>query len=100
MKTILLLFTLIFSNQAFSQALQTGKKIEETLKTWVGSTEAQLIQSWGTPTSSHKLLNGDTVLQYDDRTNVTSVWYCKIDFILDNKGIVKSWRWEGNNCDR
>ena len=36
---------LIFSNEVFSQTLPTGKKTENNLNSWVGSTEAELIEN-------------------------------------------------------
>jgi hypothetical protein len=88
---------LIFSNEVFSQTLPTGKKTENNLNSWVGSTEAELIKSWGVPNSSYTLSNGDIVLQYDLRSSPTSQQYCKIN-ITFSKGIIKDWMWEGNNC--
>ena len=70
---------LIFSNEVFSKTLPTGKKTENNLNSWVGSTEAELIKSWGVPNSSYTLSNGDIVLQYDLRSSPTSQQYCKIN---------------------
>lgn len=51
-------------------ACRTTDGYEEVLNSWVGSHVDQLVLSWGPPVGSHRLTNGDTIVQYDASRNV------------------------------
>ena len=62
-KFIILLITLCLS------ACATPQKYEQKLSQETGKTEQQLIASWGKPSQSRELSNGDKILTYTFKNN-------------------------------
>jgi hypothetical protein len=103
----------------------TTANYEATLKTWIGSTEDQLVSSWGPPTSTYETGNSKYLTYtrssqgyipgqapsyqttyYGNTAYTTPVGgsegfaytaICKTTFTIQNDRIV-NWRWEGNSC--
>ncbi|WP_155952212.1 hypothetical protein [Pseudomonas sp. CHM02] len=103
----------------------TTGKYERVLQSWVGSTELELVQSWGPPVRVYES-NGHRFLTYSNEGSMyvpgTSPTYqttyygntaytnsyggspgmnvqlsCVTTFdVVDNR--ISSWRWQGNNC--
>ena len=104
----------------------TKQEYEDTLSSWYGSSESDLIASRGIPTSFYEL-DGKRYLTYSNSsqgmvggtpptTRITyDVWgnaytttypgtspilvtsNCTITMVVDN-GVINEWRYEGNNC--
>jgi hypothetical protein len=57
----------------------TSKQIEaketEALNSWIGSTKARLIQSWGAPTRTESDGQGGEILVYEDSRKIANVVY-------------------------
>ena len=107
---ILTLLTIILSSCA------TQIELENSLESWVGSSELDLIDAWGPPTR-HYATDDLKYLTWDNRTQYVipggSYDYgngyvhntpamlenlnCDVTMIIKDKRI-SSWRYEGNNC--
>ncbi len=94
-----------------------GDKISESMKSWVGHPESELVQSWGPPTSVYKMDDGSKVLTYSYRRSgyqtegeaytdqygvthytapqVTGGYTATRNFTINSNGFVTSWRWNG-----
>lgn len=106
-------------------ACATTEKYEAVLKTWIGSSERELINSWGPPSSVYEV-NGDKYLTYQSsrsgyvpgvaptyqtsfigNTAYTTSYggtpgysynhHCKTTFTVSG-GVINHWRYEGNSC--
>lgn len=110
----------------FSLVILTGcvtkQEHEDTLSSWYGSTEEELVASWGVPTSFYEL-DGKRSLTYSNSSQamvggtapITTYDYfgnaytsggsppilvtsnCTITMVVDD-GVINEWRYEGNNC--
>lgn len=107
-------------------ACATTSKYEAVLASWVGSTENELVASWGPPAGLYTTPDGSRVLTYNSEGNMylpgTAPTYqstiigntvytkpvggvaptnihlsCKTNFTVVN-GRITTWRWQGNNC--
>ena len=113
---LVLLFSLVLSS------CTTKQEHEDMLSSWYGSTEKQLVDSWGVPTSFYEL-DGKRYLTYSNSgqamvggtepttisdgygTEFTSpgmppilvTYNCTIIMVVEN-GVIKEWRYKGNNC--
>src|SRR3546814_10352470 len=103
----------------------TTENYERILQHWVGAHADRLVTAWGPPDSQYTLSDGSRVLQYsrrrlvdyggnyfpepvfvDGRTLWLPSWdptyivarVCITRFTVDPQGIVREWRWEGNDC--
>jgi len=89
----------------------TTKKYERVLQSWVGSTENQLIASWGVPTRTYEN-GGMKFLEYTRSSGMmmqanynpyvgyqgqAHSKYCTTTFTVNNDRII-SWSWQGNTC--
>jgi hypothetical protein len=100
----------------------TKQEHEDMLSSWIGSSESDLIASWGVPTSFYEL-DGKRYLTYSNSSQalvggtpsittydlygnayssggtapilVTS--NCSITMVVEN-GLINEWRYEGNSC--
>lgn len=71
-----LLITLIALIILFCCGCATTEKYEAKLRLWMGRDISDLIASWGYPSNSFKLPNGNTVYQYDyQRSHTTPITY-------------------------
>ena len=110
----------------FSLVILTGcvtkQEHEDALSSWFGSTEKQLVDSWGVPTSFYEL-DGKRYLTYSNSSQVmvggtapttTYDYYgnaytsggtppimitsnCTIIMVVED-GLISEWKYEGNNC--
>ncbi len=109
----------------FLAGCATSENYEKVLDTWVGSTEAELVSSWGPPNSFYES-DGTRFLTYVrsrsgyipgtaptyqttiiGNTAYTSSYggspgfsyskHCKTTFTISG-GTISTWRYEGNNC--
>ncbi|MGR2922982.1 hypothetical protein [Acinetobacter sp. 1125_18A] len=60
----------------------------DLMKSWVGSSEEELIQKWGTPDNSYTLTSGSKIISYEKFVHPGR--YCEEKFMIE-KGIVKKW---------
>lgn len=103
---LLLLYVLV-------TACATTAAFEKTLDAWVGLHVDRLVLSWGAPSSSFKLSDGSTAIEYSSsRIRNTSppsnsmqyyppnyvTFWCKARFMVSPEGLIKGWSHEGNDC--
>ena len=100
----------------------TKQEHENTLSSWYGSTEGELVASWGVPTSFYEL-DGKRYLTYSNSSQAmipgtpsyTTYDYfgnaytsggsapylvtsnCTITMVVED-GVINEWRYEGNSC--
>lgn len=100
----------------------TKQEHEDALSSWFGSTEEQLVESWGVPTSFYEL-GGKRYLTYSNSSQamvggtapITTYDYygnaytsggtppilvtsnCTIIMVVED-GLISEWKYEGNNC--
>ena len=104
MKTILCI--LLLSLVLWGCATTSG--YERVLQTWVSHDVNELIQSWGPPANVYKLPNGSVMYTwwYDGGAvamPIGNMAYavnrnCKTTFTVNERGIIQTWRYEGNAC--
>lgn len=101
MKAKYLLFSVLF----LALGCATTAKYEEKLNSWVGSPEDNLIQSWGPPTQSYPLDNGDKLITYDQTNGVAFAYgmavpmRCKTTFTVSAATHnITNWNYNGNAC--
>ena len=113
---LVLLFSLVLSG------CTTKQEHEDMLSSWFGSTEKQLIDSWGVPTSFYEL-DGKRYLTYSNSSQAmvggtaptTTYDYfgnaytsggmppilvtsnCSITMVVEND-VINEWKYEGNSC--
>ena len=86
----------------------TTEKYEKVLDSWLGSNDSNLITSWGAPSSTYNMSNGNRILTFIESKSGPAVWmggmlvplkfHCKTEFIVDPNNIIVGWRHEGNSC--
>tara|TARA_Y100001970_G_C13778132_1_gene623963 strand:+ start:137 stop:526 length:390 start_codon:yes stop_codon:yes gene_type:complete len=100
----------------------TRQEHEDVLSSWYGSTEEQLVASWGVPSSFYET-DGKRYLTYNNSNQAmvggtpASTTYdyfgnaytsggtapylitltCNITMVVEN-GVINEWQYEGNNC--
>jgi len=116
---IILLFVIGLS------ACATTANYEKILNSWVGANVNQLVSSWGYPENSFTAPNGNTVYAYNSSgsyttpTNTTTTYSgygnsvyantsttggqtynytCQTFIEFNQKNIITTWSWKGNNC--
>lgn len=113
MKNITLLSLLLLS------ACATTGNYEANLNSWRGRTPEELIEKWGYPDGTFDHPNGNKVYIYSNSRSTASVSpsiyqnpytpgtditvtnntsWCKTYFEVDDRGLISTWRWEGNAC--
>ena len=90
------------------EQVATTKKYEKILDSWMGETDSNLISSWGAPSSTYEMSNGNKMLTFINSNSGPTVmignmlmpsnWHCKTEFTVNPKNIIVSWRYEGNSC--
>jgi len=118
MKTVISLFIFLF---LFTSCV-TKKEHEDTLNSWLGSTEGAIVASWGVPSSfyeanglryltwsnvSQGMIGGTpsytstdyfgNVYSYPGTAPILVTNTCNITMTVENDVII-DWRYEGNNC--
>ena len=95
--------------------LGCGQKLyEEKLGSWLGHDVNDLITSWGPPSDTFKMPNGEMIYtwlwvggqvmrtHYNEYTNqlisTSSKRWCKTSFTANQSNRIERWRWEGNAC--
>lgn len=116
MKKVFIIFCFVI---IVSCSFATTEKFEKAVNSWVGSSEQSLIDKLGPPDNVYELdgkkylsfVNSstsyvpqtvhNTTVGNNIQTNVyggySRSWYCKVTYIVE-KGIIVSWRYEGNAC--
>jgi hypothetical protein len=101
-KKITLILTLMVTlNSCF---VSSPKEIKKGMDPWIGKDINSLILKWGTPTSTFKLPSGKfTNYTWDYSSIVSSTVpnsfyqsHCRIDWTVDDKDIIVSYRHEGD----
>ena len=121
LKTLFIIPIVVCSLVALTGCV-TKQEHENTLSSWYGSTEEQLVASWGVPTSFYEL-DGKRYLTFSNSSQAmvgvypatTSYDYfgraytswgsppilvtsnCTINMVVYD-GVINEWRYEGNNC--
>ncbi|WP_156176651.1 hypothetical protein [Kiloniella spongiae] len=120
-KTILFIAGLTLLTGCATQA-----KYKQIVNSWIDYSESSLISEWGPPISTYES-GGYKYLTYSNNRNlhlpgtspsyqttligstayttpiggsapVNLALHCQTTFQVDNRGIIKSARWQGNNC--
>jgi len=81
-------------------AYPTTDNYEAMLKTWVGRSEAELVQTWGPPSSVYQSASTKYFTYTKSKTCGVGESYtcvCNTHFELASDHIT-SWRWDGNGC--
>lgn|SRR6266446_9934322 len=82
-------------------AFATTDNYEAMLKTWVGRSEGELVQTWGPPSSVYQSANAKYFTYAKSKTCASSkevfTCVCNTSFELASNRIT-SWRWDGNGC--
>jgi len=112
MKKIYILLFLSFLALALTQCVSPSK----IMQTWVGSTKAQLYQSWGPPTRVTDDGQGGEILIYEYNVNLGqqpgqvyrnydgTIGYTSPQqrgyvktrmFYVNSNGVIYNWRWQG-----
>lgn len=108
-----------------STSCATTAKYEEKLKTWLGHSVDELVNSWGYPANSFEAPNGNKVYVYSSSRSHTSsthttsnynvygntirgnssttggktrTFWCQTFFEVDTNNIIVRLSWKGNNC--
>ena len=118
----LLIIPVVISFLFVLSACVTKQEHEDALSSWFGSTEEQLVESWGVPTSFYEL-GGKRYLTYSNSSQamvggtapITTYDYygnaytsggtppilvtsnCTIIMVVED-GLISEWKYEGNNC--
>ena len=121
MKTLFII-PLVLMSLVILSGCTTKQEHEDKLSSWYGSSESDLVSSWGVPTSFYEL-DGKRYLTYSNNSQAmvggtpatTTYDYfgnaytgggtppilvtsnCSITMIVDN-GVINEWRYEGNSC--
>lgn len=98
----------------FATACATTAKYEAKLNSWVGSDVSALMTSWGAPSATFDMPNGNkmyiysfeggtqTFANYNQFTNqayaYNVTYWCKTTFITGSDNKILTWKWEGNSC--
>ena len=109
----------------FISACTTVANYQKVLNSWVGHNVDELVGSWGYPANTFKAPNGNTVYAYNSSgsytmpTNTASTYniygnsvygsstttggqtlnyWCQTFFEVNEKNIITTWSWKGNNC--
>ncbi len=86
MKGILFsLYVLILANGCASTKTE--------METWVGSTEAKVLSSWGAPQSTIEAGDGSRILTWESPYGKNKV--CRQSFTIDDARIVTNWSYRG-----
>lgn len=79
----------------------TTANYEAMLKTWVGRSEGELVQTWGPPSSVYQGASTKYFTYAKSKTCSSGKDYftcvCNTTFELASDHIT-SWRWDGNGC--
>ena len=97
----------------------TSANYTKKLNSWVGSTENQLVSSWGPPLGSYVKDDGSKILTYQrsgsydlpgaqvmdsmtgfpvNTSGPTVITSCRTRFNISSSGKITSGSWEGNSC--
>jgi len=118
----LLIIPLVLISLVLLTGCVTKQEHENTLSSWYGATEEELVASWGVPTSFYEL-DGKRYLTYSNSSQAmipgtpsyTTYDYfgnaytsggsapylvtsnCTITMVVE-EGVINEWRYEGNSC--
>jgi hypothetical protein len=91
----------------------TTENYKKAVSSWMGADVNRLITSWGPPTSSFEMPNGNKIYSwYSGQQGPTFIshnqilpdmavggtLWCKTDFTVDSNGKVINWQFQGNAC--
>lgn len=109
---------------AVGTACQSVQEYETTLRSWIGKSEAQLVSSWGAPTSMETIAPGRQLFTYikqhqvfvpgeapnytalgenaeynnfGDSLGETFEYFCRTTFTTQDD-IIVNYSWEGDSC--
>ena len=98
----------------FFTGCATSGKYDNMVRTWVGSSESELIAGWGVPQATHVDPSGRKSFQYTKTSTTTrkvegtlftpamdvkDEYWCRTVFFIENDR-VQNYSWDGNNCVR
>ncbi len=78
------------------------ERYRDSLQTWVGTSEADLVTEWGAPDAAYRTEDGTRLLTYSkvrkyDAEGVTLTGRCKTTFKVE-QGTVTGFSFQGNQC--
>lgn len=102
----------LFVSFVLTGCIPTQAGYENVVKSWMNNDIDSLVSSWGPPSSTYKMSNGNTMYTWLNSGGTTifpltsnlgttyhsSTSFCKTTFTADNNGQLVSWRFEGNSC--
>lgn len=107
MKAIVFLTAGLFLSACANQEIHKSK-YDESLKSWAGKSERDLVMEWGTPSDTYSLGDGSKMVTFSRSTGRSLAVkrggvsetqnYCKTSFLLSSAGVVTSTKSEGNSC--
>jgi hypothetical protein len=96
--------TLVFTLGACASV----RTYETKLDHWVGKDSEALVAKWGTPNRVHTFADGHKMYEYlfgdshkgekQGRATAGQDVGCKTFFFVDHDGVIRSWKWEGDDC--
>jgi hypothetical protein len=105
---------LVLASSVAGSGCATTAKYKAKLDSWMGEDANRLLRSWGPPSESHRLPNGETqyvwmevggtyttttYLEFTNQLATSSVTYwCKTTMTVGNTGRVSHWSYKGNAC--
>ena len=112
MKRMSLTLIIVILISGCASIFPTTRNYDILLNNWVGKHVDDLVKSWGPPQNSYTLSDKGTVIEFyrsrivkyhrydyeeEDKFEVDTLW-CKTIFVLDQKGMILSWKHDGNDC--
>ena len=69
--------------------------LNDAMQSWVGSSESELVSSWGVPNGSYQNKDGTIVLTWQQYWETQlSYGYCKKIFLVDPQGVIRKWKYD------
>ena len=108
MRSRLARFAVVAGILLVTTACATVGGYKKRVASWVGSDVSQLIQSWGPPSQTYKMpdgqtmytwiFNGGVVVSPFFGSYVASQRYCKTTFTAAANNVIVRWQFEGSAC--
>lgn len=92
--TILMFY---FSSSSYAAVDFMGKMMDS----WIGYSTDEVISAWGYPDEEKVVANRKLLIWDRSSYNTNTTYlinYCQRTLEVNNKNIVKSWEYKGNNC--
>ena len=87
-------FNIAFQILLLAAILLAGGCATSNMKSWMGSTESQLVSSWGPPQQVYTQ-GGNRILTWENRWGEHGEITCRKSFTINSYGTIVNWRWKG-----